>query len=42
MIVLIPAYREDRGGPAIDDPESLVACPVTMPDADLGAVDLVQ
>ena len=37
-IVLIPAYREDRGGPAIDDPESLVVCPVTMPDADLGAV----
>ena len=37
-IVLIPAYKEDLGGPAIDDPESLVVCPVSVPDADLGAV----
>ncbi len=39
-IVLIPAYKEDLYGPAIDDPESLVVCPVSMPDADLGAVVL--
>jgi hypothetical protein len=33
-IVLIPAYKED----SVDDPESLVVCPVSMPDADPGAV----
>jgi len=37
-IVLIPAYKEDLYGPAIDDPESLVVCPVSMPDTDLGTV----
>jgi CDI immunity protein len=36
-IVLIPAYREDSFGPAISDDESLVVCPVTMPDHELGA-----
>lgn len=37
-IVLIPAYREELYGPAIDDLDSLVVCPVSIPDADLGAV----
>jgi hypothetical protein len=37
-IVLIPAYKEDLRGPAIHDPESLVSCPVSMPDNELGAV----
>ena len=37
-IVLIPAYKEDLYGPAIDDPESLVSCPVSMPDTEFGAV----
>ena len=37
-IVLIPAYRDDRFGPAIDDPERLVTCLVSSPAADLGAI----
>ena len=37
-IVLIPAYKNEQYGPAIDDPESLVVCPVSMADAELGAV----
>ena len=36
-IVLIPSYREDLYGPAISDEESLVVCPVTVSDHDLGA-----
>jgi len=35
-IVFIPAYREDLHGPAIDDTESLVVCPVAVSDHDLG------
>ena len=37
-IVLIPAYKEDLRGPAIQDPQSLVSCPVSISDSDLGAV----
>lgn len=37
-IVLIPAYREDRPGITVEDPESLASGPASMPDADLGAV----
>ena len=36
-IVLIPSYREALHGPAISDEESLVVCPVTVSDHDLGA-----
>jgi hypothetical protein len=37
-IVLIPCYKEDLGGPAIDDAESLVICLASMPECELGAV----
>jgi hypothetical protein len=36
-IVLIPSYREDLHGPDISDDESLIVCPVTVFDHDLGA-----
>lgn len=36
--MLVPAYKEDQRGPAIQDPESLVSCPISMPDTELGAV----